>query len=346
MSDLTIDDYVRLVFTTEFQRPFIKQLRRDVKLIVDESSKSPYFRAFIPIVRKIVEGGYRDYPVSLVALGDPQQAITVESYGRDILLMNVMRERLEKLAPGNYIMLDRTFRLPAPSEVPISMGYYDGELKAKFSGRDRLGGLTFDSRDVLHALKYVEDVAKTDLQRVVERLEEAINSKTPLVILNTPRFKEGDTLDPGRAKIAYYAALALDAWLRKNGYEYGLAVTSIYTDPPMAVSFEMGRRKRSVERLTVQSMIGGERDFIITMLGKEYSTDAYEEYATLYAREPELLNVQLSRHRRLQVVVGCVSCLAKFKPRPGRVRDERIKTTGETMLELMHYGKAVFHNFM
>ena len=351
MADLTIGEQVRLVFTTEFQRPFIKDLRREIKIVVDESSKSPYFRAFIPLVRRIAEKEFKDYPLALIALGDPQQAITVESYGRDILLMNVMKEKLSQVAPNNYVLLNKTFRLPSPSEVPISEGYYGGKLSAIESGQERLRGYTFNAQTVLRWLSRWEDTSKSDIQQLVNLLEEAINNRIPLVLLNTERFIEGDTLDMRRVKLAYYATLALGVWLaggrpensRCLGHEF--AVTSIYTDPPLAVEYELGRRGLCIERHTVQSMIGGERDFIVTILGQEYSTDVYEVYSTLYAREPELLNVQLSRHRRLQVVVGCIDCLERFKPRVGRIGDERIATTGKKLKELADSRQAVYGDF-
>jgi len=152
MVDLKIDENVRLVFATEFQRPYIedKKGKRPIKVIVDESSKSPYFRALIPMVRRIAANQYRDFPEALVALGDPQQAISITEYGRDILLMNVVRRKLrEHGLEGRYKLLDVTFRLPAPSHEPISAGYYYGLLKAMEDGSRRLSELNFDSRNVL-----------------------------------------------------------------------------------------------------------------------------------------------------------------------------------------------------
>jgi len=52
-------------------------------------------------------------------------------------------------------------------------------------------------------------------------------------------------------------------------------------------------------------MLGGEDDIIISLLGKEWSARAnYDEGETIYFREPENLNVQLSRHRLMLIVIG------------------------------------------
>lgn len=344
MVDLTIDENVRLVFTTEFQRPFIRS-GRPVKLIVDESSRSPYFRSFIPVVRRIAASGYRDYPVSMVVLGDPQQAIMSEGYGRDILLMNVVKRRLKECAcDKNYVMLDRTFRLPKPSERPISFGFYEDQLRAVVEGRDRLGNLVFDSGTVLGMLKRYIDTSKSPLQKVVGLLDEAINNGIPLVVLETPEFEVGDTLDTLRAELGFYVSLALTVWMQGYDINRSLAVTSIYTDLPQWVGLRLERRGLSADRLTVQALIGGERDFIVTMLGKEYRS-ADDEHSTLYAREPELLNVQLSRHRSLITLIGCVNCLSRFKPRPLSIRDERIAATGKRLNEMVKGGEVLCAKF-
>jgi len=339
MVDLKVGEFVRLVFTTEFQRPYIKSTR-DIKLIVDESSKSPYFRAFIPLVRRISSKEFRDYPVSMVVLGDPQQAIMSEGYGRDILLMNVAKKYLGE---RNYIMLDLTFRLPEPSEYPISMGFYEGRLRSVVNRHDRLKGLSLNSDELLRILNRYVNVG-SDLQMVVEALEEAINNSIPLVVFETPQFEPGDTLDRLRAKLGFYTSLALSVWLERYGIHRSLAVTSIYTDLPQAVGFELRRRGLSVDRMTVQALIGGERDFVVTMLGKEYR-DVADEYATMYAREPELLNVQLSRHRALMAVIGCVNCLSRFPPRPGRIKDLRIRATGEALVDMIERGEVVYRTY-
>jgi hypothetical protein len=114
-----------------------------------------------------------------------------------------------------------------------------------------------------------------------------------------------------------------------------------------SIDFQMGRvRLRFDNSHTVQAMIGGEQDFVVTMLGKEYAaSDWAEAFATLYAREPELLNVQLSRHRRLLVAIGCVECLKNFRLRRGGIDDERISETGKKMMELIEGGRAVYGCF-
>lgn len=357
MVDLKIDENVKLVFLTEFQRPYIKDSmekagregKRDIKIIVDEASKSPYFRFFIPIVRRIVSSNYSDYPVALVVLGDPEQAITISEYGRDILLMNVVKKKLDEMQIENHFnMLDVTFRLPKPSHEPISYGYYDGRLNAVTDGLSRLGNFDFNSRRVLELLNRYEDVSKTDLQKVVYAIEDAISSKTPIIVLDTDKFNEGDTLDPKRAKLGFYASLALSVWLSDLSLnpKDNVAVTSIYSDMPLSVRYAIGRRGLpSIDTLTVQSMIGGERRFIVTMLGKEYISDITEQYTTLYAREPELLNVQLSRHSGLLTMIGCVDYLSKFASERSKLGYEKIANTANKLMDLISNGEAIYECF-
>jgi hypothetical protein len=113
------------------------------------------------------------------------------------------------------------------------------------------------------------------------------------------------------------------------------------------INFQLGRVGAGLDvSHTVQSMIGGERDLVVTMLGKEYAaSEGADMFATLYAREPELLNVQLSRHRRLLVATGCVECLERFRLRRGRAPDERISRTGGKISELVESGEAVYGCF-
>ena len=348
MVDLKIDENVRLVFSTEFQRPFIEGGKRPIKVIVDESSKSPYFRSLIPMVRRITANQYSDFPEALVALGDPQQAISITEYGRDILLMNVVRRKLrEHGLEDRYKLLDVTFRLPEPSHEPISAGYYGGLLKALEDGSRRLSGFNFDSRNVLAQMNNYINANKAEVQRVVSLLEDAVNSRIPLAVLDVDAFRSNDTLDEARAKLGFYATLALFLWSKGLGGGLGLAATSIYSDMSWSIDFQMGRvRLRFDNSHTVQAMIGGEQDFVVTMLGKEYAaSDWAEAFATLYAREPELLNVQLSRHRRLLVAIGCVECLKNFRLRRGGIYDERISEAGKKTMELIEGGRAVYGCF-
>lgn len=347
MVDLKIDKDVKLVFATEFQRPYIEG-EAPVKLIVDESSRSPFFRSLIPVVRRIVAKKYRDFPEALVVLGDPQQAISITGYSRDILLMKVARRKLKELGlEDRYKLLDFTFRLPAPSHEPISFGYYENVLRALEGGSQRLSGLDFSAGRVLARMGRYVNTSKTELQQVVSLLEEAIGSRTPLVVLDVNAFKSGDTLDEERARLGFYATLALLAWREVEDPRLSVAATSIYTDMSSYINFQLGRVGAGLDvSHTVQSMIGGERDLVVTMLGKEYAaSEGADMFATLYAREPELLNVQLSRHRRLLVAIGCVECLERFRLRRGRAPDERISRAGRKISELVESGEAVYGCF-
>jgi hypothetical protein len=115
---------------------------------------------------------------------------------------------------------------------------------------------------------------------------------------------------------------------------------------PLSVRYAIGRRGLpSIDTLTVQSMIGGERRFIVTMLGKEYISDITEQYTTLYAREPELLNVQLSRHSGLLTMIGCVDCLSKFASERSKLGYEKIANTANKLMDLINNGEAIYECF-
>ena len=99
-------------------------------------------------------------------------------------------------------------------------------------------------------------------------------------------------------------------------------------------------------------MLGGEADVIVTMLGKEWTVgDLYslttlpqrirlmmDYYETLYPREPEVLNVQLSRHRMFIAVIGNLNRLKWVKQRG----DERISNTINHMLQMGEEEKAIY----
>ena len=334
---------VKLIFTTEYQRvssEFAKK-PKEIFLVVDEASRSPFYRPFISLADEIMR--YKDYPYALVGLGDPEQAITI-SKGLKIEKVPLLMEKIKNILSEykldkNYIMLDTTYRLPSPSEKPISHGFYEDKLLAFEAAESRLKALEEIVEDLeTQAKNRIEQVFSFgSLKGVFDKISEAVTTHTPIVLVPTSEFnpeKDVSTLDIGRIKLGLKAAIVLGAFISvaKEAGSYQvptMMVTAPYSDMVLNTSFQwkMIRSKASskIERprfATVQSVIGGEADIVITMLGKEYvkTKQGYytnknyyywgNEYSTIYFNEPQVLNVQLSRHRELLIVVGNVDKLA------------------------------------
>ena len=333
-------EHVRLVFATEYQRIASKILKKpdEIRYVVDEASRTPYFRVFIGLARKIVKEPEAYYPQSLIVLGDPKQAITVQEELKTYripLLMRYVEDRLKRLGHDYYrkyyIRLNITFRLPAPTELPISYGFYDGDLRAYEDFKSRysqyiegyIGGQTFEIVRMKLSRMGI-DIHNRLVQTVFNTLEEALSTKCPIVVFNTRAFPFGDTFESSRAKISYLSSLYLSTLLNLRGMAgqpLKVGVTAPYSDLVNSVSYGVMRKlgpakmRSNIIATTVQSIIGGEADIIVTMLGKErtpsswsiaygYPTGYDALYETMYFREYQVLNVQLSRHRLLLTMVG------------------------------------------
>lgn len=366
-------DEVRFVFTTEFQR--ISYRLSDVNLdrihiVVDEASKSPYFRVFLPLADMLVRHP-EQYPSSMLVLGDPQQAITVSEEFREYnipLLMEYVKRVLRRnnLFGERWVMLDTSFRLPRPSEEPISEGYYDGMLNAYYSASERLSKIRDSIIDNRNKILRILDscginVTSEETRKIIDSIETAASDlkNAPLVLAETNHFLGGDTFDDKRVKPALVASAYLQAASKLGGNAFSVAVTAPYSDLVNAISFRFDHKRLSPRigkprSVTVQSVIGGEADVIVTMLGKEWSfmdsrfippsalSSEYRE--TIYPREPELLNVQLSRHRTLMIVIGNLGRLRRLQAdHHYQFRGvERIRKTIHKMSELVEEGSAVY----
>ncbi len=359
---------VRLVFATEFQRVsgrFAEEPGR-VHLIVDEASKSPYFRAFIPMADAVMR--FKDYPSSLVALGDPEQAIAVPKELRRIpLLMEKIMGLLRDngLERENYELLRVTYRLPKPSEEPISRGFYRSRLQAYYTASRRLGEIRHafeDARDKVLGLLDELGATDSETKRIHDAIYNAVTSDVPLVVLDTgrefrPTSKSISTYDEERARVAVKAALVLQAYSMLGGSgrpAFETLVTAPYSDMASNVSFAFSvkytsrlPRLRPPASLTVHSLIGGESDAVVAVLGKEYtpSTGAQSSWAqsdpllTIYFNEPQVLNVQLSRHKRLLVIVGNVEKLAAARRHQ---QGRKLSETARGILDLAASGHALY----
>lgn len=335
--NLAPDSQVKLVITTEYQRVFASRERiSSYHLLIDEASKSPLHSPFIALADSLLT--YRGEALaSINVIGDPQQAITLnEEYrgprGRNFLIMNaflrgllddgikqqVDRKELTLLQASRdtlqkyFSFLDTSYRMPHPSEVPISKGYYDGMLKSKFTAGEVMKEL-WDS----NMAAKVKSVNK-DMEFVTSKLEEGLTTDIPSFYVKTSGFQfedDGLSFDPFRAHAGVAFATGLAAITGKR-----TAVLTTYTDQwtQMKIDYrenfahiltDNGRRTDLVTFSTVHKWLGAESDNVVAVLGKEHS--GTEDHHTIYFQEPELLNVQLSRHLKTLTVVGDLGKLIK-----------------------------------
>jgi DNA polymerase III delta prime subunit len=347
-----VDDDVRLIFSTEYQRisnRLGEMKPKKIHIVADEASKSPFFRLFLPLAERIAKNPEEYYPYSLLVLGDPQQAIGVpgefKSLGVPLLIRHVERivQENDKLRK-NWVLLDTTFRLPTPSERPISMGYYDGRVKGLHSASERMSlirEVLLDSHSKI--VRAMEDMGyptrSPEFVKVTSAISEAVVSKSPIVALQTRGFRGSDTYDKLRVRLTFDACsfMQIAACYVDNGFS--VASIAPYSDVMDAVAFRYHRIGGKFSRpnmATVQSVLGGESDVVVASLGKEWDMGSrfapgQEDMATIYKREPEMLNVQLSRHRCMLIVVGNVAKLQELG-------DPRIERTSQAMLEMGNKG--------
>lgn len=369
---------VRFVFATEYQRitPKLVEKPDEIRFIVDEASKTPFFRVFLPIARSIIRNPEETYPKSMIVLGDPQQAISIAAEFKTFripLLMNYIKSVLERHNLEEYYkFLDTTFRLPGPTETPISRGFYEGKLKAKEHFKVRYNKLLAGGlEDVLDKSKTkmgkILDLSKSTVKRVTETIDEALINGIPLIVFKTRKFPPGDTYDRSRAYLGYLTGLYLSIIsiiLHGGNPAFGISLTAPYSDLAYSTGYylkkkliETGISTDHLRYATVQSIIGGEDDVIVTMLGKEWlAGDDFSYYSfattrpeTMYFSEHQVLNVQLSRHRLLMIIIGNIDRLkhsAHYAKNKGkhisqyRIAGESIEKTIEG-IELLKDGGSV-----
>jgi len=352
-----MDGNVRIVLATEFQRisKYLADVRpKRVHYVADESSKTPYFRIFLPLAEKIARDPSNMYPSSLLVLGDPQQAISVaEEYKNDnvpllIRLVNgLLRKEGEEVFRKQWVMLDTTFRLPTPSDAPISFGFYGDKLRGHYSVGERIG-IVRDAIMDNHS-KIIETLENAGIQTrtrpasdVLSAIEEGVASSSPIIVLNTESFAMGDTFDQNRVKLAFLASAIYQIAASQVGYGFSVASIAPYCDIADTVHFRYRRFGGALKRprsTTVQSLIGGEASVVVASLGKEWdmrskNRNQVDESFTIYGREPELLNVQFSRHRSQLIVIGNVERLKELS-------DQRVQKTVTKMLDMEGKGTII-----
>jgi hypothetical protein len=359
-----IDDAL-FIFTTNYQRVSSRMRRSGYKFIlfIDEASKMPFYLPFNPIsdaeLRALARGS-TGIIHGLVIVGDERQAVAVgpeyQGYGRFLLALPKVEEILRSLDSRQFMTLDTTFRLPKPTQQPISYGFYSDigiQLEADEDARNRL-------EDRLKDINWKERLGKCKgfvndylWDRVVNSVEDALSSFIPIIMVNTKNaIGPGEYSEPVRVKLAAYYVASLRCLL---GNDVGISVIGPYRDLVENVSYylrKVGGVNINTRFLTVQSMLGGEDDIVIALLGKEWSANSgNDEGLTIYFREPENLNVQFSRHKLMLIIIGNIQKLRqtaeeiaqKKKSGRNRVIGENASRIRNTLDELFNLAKVDPH---
>lgn len=347
-----ISEDVKLVYTTGYQPGALRKLaslKKRVHIMVDEASTTALHEAFIPLSMALAEEirkGDIEFVGSFSVIGDPMQAIVgTESWRwkyeqlivyrmtlslipkdeRESILEDppALFELAEKYANDSkirYFFLNKTYRMPSPTENIVSIPFYKRRLVA--------------AKDYLSVLKniLVEDPRAQGLARdskllgkVKDCVDNALDSNIPVIYIEdsgnayqSPRVLPGlDEFDKIRSVLA--AEIAAYIALRTNiprislitPYNEMAIQTQLYVKTHL--SKHLGNRISDLSFSTVHSSLGSEADIVVVIMGKEYGGS--EEYSskmrTIYFQAPELVNVQFSRHSSMLVIIGNIEKLAK-----------------------------------
>jgi len=331
----------KFFFTTFYQPAPLKELLKEkerVHLIVDEASTAKLSQVFLPISQALnakfaeMKEINTSFLSSLSIIGDPMQAILISEHNwvkplilkiikgviqdpsdrkmveeEPDLILDLAEEYLPK-SGLSYYFLRKTFRLPRPSQLLISLPFYRNKLEAQRSIKD----IKIEKDDVS-----LEGFVKNTklLKKVVDGVDNAIDSKIPVVYLKdenpTPYINDiVKKFDEKRATIA----VELAAYLSKALYEKKIMIVNPYREMVSQMDYQLKSKfnadKRKVELRTVHSALGTDADIVIAVLGKEYM-NVGGGGKTIYYNIPQALNVQLSRHKGLVFIIGNVEDVAK-----------------------------------
>jgi len=352
-----IDD-ATFIFTTSYQSVSSKMRGSDYKfvLFVDEASKMPFHLPFNPLSDAQLTALAQGNPGvlhGLVIVGDERQAVAVgpeyQGYGKSLLALPKIEKILRRLGSKQFMTLDTTFRLPEPTQQPIGEGFYEDtgiQLKAIEDAEKRLKNSlrNIDWEERLSGCRNRVSDKGNLWNMVTGSVESALSSLIPVIIVNTKNIiGAGENSEPVRVKLAAYYAILLKCLLGDN---VGISVIAPYIDlveDARYYSRKIGGANVNIRFLTVQSMLGGEDDIIISLLGKEWSAGAnYDEGETIYFREPENLNVQFSRHRLMLIAIGNLQKLRNSAAKAAQIGElrglhteaSRIRKTIDTLLGL------------
>ena len=316
--------------------------------LVDEASKSPIYRFLTPIAMELIraEKMKKDISIdSLSVVGDPMQAIAkkdiYKTHREYLLMVNILRNMLADVDPslaerlsdssinlydiiqqndstlsrlGNFVMLDITYRLPSPSHTIISRGFYNDRLSANEGVEKRLVYRDDLVRSIGHDFISSREVAKV--------INDAVINDIGIVYIDVkkPAYMDfqGENIDRRRAYRAIEAAIAASIATGRN-----TTIIPVYRDMVNYIKFIMMAEDKYAKYIkalnglnievnvkTAHSLLGAEDENVVLVLGKEYlpfNSDIYS--STMYFVEPEIFNVQFSRHKALLVIVGNIERL-------------------------------------
>jgi hypothetical protein len=315
--------------------------------LVDEASKAPLYRFLTPIAMELIRADKSQSKLSIDSLsvvGDPMQAISKKPLyrlHREYLLMTSILKRLVsdlepdfesqlKRSPSsfyqnildhasklkNFVMLDTTYRLPDPSHKIISKGFYNDLLSAFYAIKTRL---TYNSELVDKFGDFVE------WNIIAQKIKDAVKNGIGVIYIrhkdSAYRDTQGENIDSVRAYAAVYAAIAASVVTGKN-----TTIIPIYRDMVNYISFLMSAEDKLAQYIgklrdynirisvaTAHSFLGAEDENVVLVLGKEYLPHGSYIYygSTIYFNEPEIFNVQFSRHKVLLIIIGNVERLVK-----------------------------------
>jgi hypothetical protein len=346
----------KIVFTTPYQPGALKSLSKiksHVHIMVDEASTTPLHGPFIETAMAMAEiirkrERLLGWIYSFSVIGDPMQAITERYTLRDKfellivgrLLLEIIPEDersyalqnppalfelAEKYHPSfgiGYFFLKYTYRIPEPTELIVSVPFYNRILKGVESYEKRLKNIKEKTPSViswvLQNCSFLRD--KND---IVDVIDNSLDSQIPIVYLKDKGpayiYKKGrsllemEELDIKRAEVASEVAAYLAALTADNvTIDVLTPYVEMKTQIQMRLKALVGSReelKRRIRVSTIHSALGSEADIIVAVLGKEYKGKE-EDKMTIYFQTPELINVQFSRHRRMLVIIGNIEKLA------------------------------------
>ncbi|MFP3203106.1 MAG: AAA domain-containing protein [Sulfolobus sp.] len=342
-----INKDVKVILTTDYQKFYIEYKEAQDRgfsftFLVDEASKSPIYKFLTPIALELLKAdkGISSLSVdSLSVVGDPMQAIAAKDIyktHKDLLLMisllaGIISHYDQSLAEqirnsrGNiysilnnytniidklneFIMLDETYRLPAPSHEIISKSFYLGKLSASSNIKDRL---TYSQLKDLEKDCVISD-------KIGKEILDAVKNEKGIIYIDVKglayRDFKGENVDKKRAIASVKAAIAASIVSGKS-----TTIIPLYRDMASYIEFliricekfascihKLNERKIEISVSTAHALLGAENENIVVVLGKEYpGLDANSLYlTTMYFNEPEIFNVQFSRHRNLLIVIG------------------------------------------
>ena len=350
-----VDKDVKVILTTDYQKFYISYKEAESKgfsfsFLVDEASKSPIYRFLTPIAMELIKAEKFDLDISIDSLsvvGDPMQAIAKKSVYKThreyLLMVNILRNMLVNIDPSlasqlsdssinlydiiqqnssilsrleNFVILDVTYRLPSPSHMIISRGFYDDRLSA--------------NEGVEKRLVYRDDLVKSigwdfiSSSEVAKTINDAVDSGIGVVYIDVKKsaytdFK-GENIDRRRAYRAIEAAIAASIVTGKS-----TMIIPVYRDMVNYIRFIMMVEDKyakyvralrdydiEINVMTAHSLLGAEDENVVLVLGKEYLPKDSDIYtSTMYFAEPEIFNVQFSRHKALLIIVGHLERLYK-----------------------------------